>query len=213
MSDARRRLLGRRSWCLGADQNPFGQERSGRVVDQHHVPVIDPSARRPQDLLHAWRQGDSRAGHELFSRLRRRLVRYFRRAGRTHADDLAQETLAAFVRVQDTLQDDRALLGFLFTVARRTLAHDLERDSRRPIHSDEAAIDEASVDPRHDRHVDAHRMIDHLRVQPPLYADALAQYFLEGRRGPEIAARLEICPNTVHSRIQRGLVRLRRCAV
>jgi RNA polymerase sigma factor (sigma-70 family) len=70
------------------------------------------------ELLAAWRDGDVRAGQELFGRYFEPVSRFF--ANKLHhdeRDDLIQETFEACVRGRDRLRDDTSFRSYLFGVA------------------------------------------------------------------------------------------------
>lgn len=171
-----------------------------------------PTWHHEQQLFHAWRTGDIRAGHELLERLGGHLRRFFRVRSGPLAEDMVQETLLACVRARATLVDEAALKGYVYAAARRILARELEDEVYLHVHLD----DELDLDDQLDLDEDFDRcaVVEHLRhrlqARPTLCTRAAELYYLEGRRGPEIAARLGIAEGTVRSRIRRGLLQLRR---
>jgi RNA polymerase sigma-70 factor (ECF subfamily) len=69
------------------------------------------------ELLTAWREGDVRAGQELFTRYFESISRFFANKLREDHDDLVQETFEACVRGRDRLRDDASFRSYLFSVA------------------------------------------------------------------------------------------------
>lgn len=88
-----------------------------------------------EELLHAWRAGDLRAGKQLVERYHSKIVRFFiNKVGRLQAEELTQET---FLAVQEGLARFRGESNFrswLFGIARLRLLkhhHHQSRDQRR----------------------------------------------------------------------------------
>lgn len=124
---------------------------------------------------------------------------------------MVQETLLACVRARTTLADEAALKGYVYTAARRILARELERREHTLTRLDDAdLVDEVDFDDDHARRNEVEHLRHQLRTHATVCTRAAELYYLEGRRGPEIAARLGIAEGTVRSRIRRGLQQLRR---
>ncbi|MCX4241495.1 RNA polymerase sigma factor [Paraliomyxa miuraensis] len=69
------------------------------------------------ELLAAWREGDSRAGQELFARYFEPVSRFFANKVSTDHEDLIQETFEACLRGRDRLRNDGSFRSYLFSVA------------------------------------------------------------------------------------------------
>lgn len=69
------------------------------------------------ELLAAWRDGDGRAGQELFGRYFEPVSRFFANKVHDERDDLVQETFEACLRGRDRLRADGSFRSYLFSVA------------------------------------------------------------------------------------------------
>lgn len=165
----------------------------------------DARAARTLRLFRAWKAGDSRAGEALFRDLRARLCVFFRRKPSQQLDDLVQETLVACVIARQALRCEEALLGYVFTVARRVLH---QHRYRTPLLVElEDAADERRPTPEHV--VEARRLLGE-RLTPSTLLVLLR--YVEGRHGVELARELDISEASVRRRVRRGLDELRRTA-
>ena len=166
---------------------------------------------REQQLFTSWRTGDAEAGRELLCRLQGHLARFFRARNADLADDLVQETLLACVRARMTLTDEAALRGYVYTTARRILARERDRHFHGHVEIDESLLTIGeSLCVEYDRRRAIVRLRLHLQARRTLCTHAAELYYLEGRRGPEIAGLLGIAEGTVRSRIRHGLRQLMR---
>jgi RNA polymerase sigma factor (sigma-70 family) len=87
------------------------------------------------ELLAAWRDGDARAGQELFGRYFEPVSRFFANKLLDDRDDLVQETFEACVRGRDRLRDDASFRAYLFSVAFNVLkAHFRRKRSAAAVH-------------------------------------------------------------------------------
>lgn len=161
---------------------------------------------RTLQLFRAWKAGDSRAGEALFRDLRTRLCAFFRRQPPEVLDDLVQETLVACVIARQALRCEEALLGYVFTVARRVLNQHRYR-THPLLELDEDAPDERRPTP--ERVVEARRLLGE-RLSPSTLLVLLR--YVEGRHGVELARDLDISEASVRRRVRRGLDELRRTA-
>ena len=93
------------------------------------------------ELLAAWRDGDARAGQELFGRYFEPVSRFFANKLLDDRDDLVQETFEACVRGRDRLRDDASFRAYLFSVAFNVLKAYFRR-KRSQDHRMGAAVDE-----------------------------------------------------------------------
>lgn len=174
----------------------------------HPAPIRSSDARtaRTLRLFRAWKAGDSRAGEALFRDLRARLCAFFRRQPSPLLDDLVQETLVACVIARQALRCEEALLGYVFTVARRVL-HQHRYRTPTLVELDENAADEQRPTP--ERVVEARRLLGE-RLTPSTLLVLLR--YVEGRHGVELARDLDISEASVRRRVRRGLDELRRTA-
>jgi RNA polymerase sigma factor (sigma-70 family) len=161
-----------------------------------------------QDLLRAWREGDRRAGSELFSRHFDELYGFFR--NKVHngdeAEDLVQQTMLACVRNRDGFRGDASFRTYLFTVARSRLIDMYRR--RRP--SDDPDGISSLLDPGQSPSTwfrASERKLQLLAALAQLGFDhqlALELHYVQGFKGPELAEILDIPEGTVRSRLRRA---------
>lgn len=168
------------------------------------------AAARPDDreLLAAWREGDRRAGSELFARHFDDLYGFFR--NKVHAadvaEDLVQQTMLACVRNRDGFRGDASFRTYLFTIARSRLIDLYRRRAR----SDEPEGVSSLLDPAQSPSTwfrASERKQQLLAALGQLSFDhqlALELHYVQGFKGPELAAILDIPEGTVRSRLRRA---------
>lgn len=178
-----------------------------------HAPAAPPS--RPpgpppgppeRALFLAWRAGDERAGARLLRRLRPRLLAYLRRSAPDVAEDLAQDALVALVAARDTLQDAAALHAYLFTAARRIRARERARGDVPVVALDEQQVPLRLTCCQPLAHLDVVRLLAGRRSR---CTATVAEYYLGGRRAPELAREQQVSESTVRSQLRHGLAQLR----
>ena len=81
-------------------------------------------------LLERWREGDVRAGQDLFKRHFQSVYRFFEHKCRGEADDLVQRAFFQCVRSRDQFRGQSSFRTYLFSIARHELYQHL-RDVRR----------------------------------------------------------------------------------
>jgi RNA polymerase sigma-70 factor (ECF subfamily) len=137
--------------------------------------------------------------------LARRLTR-----DRTAAEDLVQATFLAAIENEKSFDRTRALMPWLAGILVRQAA--LARRKRSPELTIEAHEPHADADPL--RQLAARELSDALALAlerlSPADREVLVPLLLDEKRAVEIARELGRRPDTVHMRIHRGLVRLRR---
>lgn len=72
-------------------------------------------------VLQRWRDGDQRAGQELFTRHFAEIYRFFEHKLPGEADDLTQQTFLACVKSRDQFRGQSTFRTYLFTIARNEL--------------------------------------------------------------------------------------------
>lgn len=72
-------------------------------------------------LLTRWRDGDMRAGQELFGRHFADIYRFFEHKVGQDADELAQRTFTAAVAARDRFRAEASFRSYLFAIARKQL--------------------------------------------------------------------------------------------
>ncbi len=167
------------------------------------------------ELLAAWRDGDARAGQELFTRYFGPVSRFFANKLRGDAhDDLVQETFEACVRGRDRLRDDASFRSYLFSVACNVLKHHYRRKLRG------ARLDELGESSIHDlapgpstimgSAEEERLLLEALRRVPLDLQIVLELRYWEGMSSAEIGAVLGIPAATARTRLHRGREQLER---
>jgi RNA polymerase sigma factor (sigma-70 family) len=205
---------------LGLAQSSEGlAERTVQVALEHpsNLPdsraiaygeTVSERARQDAELLAAWREGDRRAGSELFSRYFDDLYGFFHnKVGTPHeAQDLVQQTMLTCVRNRDSFRGDSSFRTFLFTIARSRL---IDR------HRQLARVGEfASVTSLRDpgqslstwfrRREREHKLLDALAGLSLEHRLALELHYVQGFHGSELATVLGLPEGTVRSRLRRA---------
>lgn len=84
--------------------------------------MLTSRMRSDNELLEAWRTGDTRAGKELFERHFRALRRFFTNKVDLHeVEDLMQRSFMGCVEAVERFRGDSSFRTFLFAIARRQL--------------------------------------------------------------------------------------------
>jgi RNA polymerase sigma-70 factor (ECF subfamily) len=176
-------------------------------IDSHSGAGASTELRR----LRAWQDGDARAGGDLMRYYRATLTRCFgRRRCEGRVDDLVQETILAGIRARDHIVEPYAYRRYLFVAARRILAREIDRRKREgPGPRDLDPTDMAESAGAALASAQLAEVYEAMRHIPREYVDALAHYYLHGRRGAELARALGVPEGTARSRIRRGLARIR----
>lgn len=164
------------------------------------------------ELLAAWREGDARAGQELFGRYFEPVSRFFANKLQGERDDLIQETFEACVRGRDRLRDDTSFRSYLFSVAFNVL----KAYFRRKRNQDRvwAAVDELDTSSIHDLAPgpstivgavqQEQLLLEALRRIPMELQVLLEMRYWEEMSSAEIGAVLGIPAATARSRLHRG---------
>ncbi|NVB37967.1 sigma-70 family RNA polymerase sigma factor [Pseudenhygromyxa sp. WMMC2535] len=165
-------------------------------------------AKSDLELLDAWREGDTRAGNELFNRHFDSVCRFFANKAPNEVDDLIQRTFLACVEGRDRYRGEASFRGYLFGVARNVLRR-YYRDKR---------YHEARFDPliasMHDLGPgpsliiadkrEQEILLQALRRLPMDHQITLELYYWENMSGSELAQVLDIPEGTVRGRIRRA---------
>ncbi len=160
------------------------------------------------ELLARWREGDRRAGEQLFERYFKTLARFFRNKGSDRMDDLIQQTVLGLLEASASFRAEGSFRSFVFGVAYNVLRNHYRAQRRDDAHLD---FGETSV---FDLAPDAHELIAHAQEQRlllqglrriPLEHQVLLElYFWEPLGAAEIAAALGVPEGTVRTRIRRA---------
>ncbi len=170
-----------------------------------------PSPQRPDPdfaLLESWRQGDTRAGEELFGRHFDSLCRFFRNKLPDGVDDLIQRTFLLCIERQLQFEGRSSFRTYLFVIARRELYREFDKRRRTDgrLEPLEQSVEELSASPlsivarrREDRY-----LLEALRRIPLDHQITLELYFWEELSAAAIGEVLELPEGTVRTRIRRG---------
>lgn len=160
-------------------------------------------------LLAAWREGDTDAGDELFSRHFSALFQFFRnKVDDAVAEDLTQTTFLACVDGRDRFRGEATFRTYLFAIARnQLLMHyrgraraDLVVEPARVTAADFASGPVTAVLARAEQ-----KLLLHALRRIPLDSQiALELYYWEGMAAREIAEVLGVPETTARSRIGRA---------
>ncbi|PRQ03193.1 RNA polymerase sigma factor [Enhygromyxa salina] len=165
-------------------------------------------------LLAAWRDGDSRAGSQLFDRHYARLARFFKNKVGDEIYDLIQQTMLTCLESCDQLRDDARFAPFLLGVARNVLLHHYRTRARK---HDKIDFDVSSVA---DLFVGGTTIIAR-RQRDRLLLDALRQlsvedqillelYYWEELGGPALAELYGAPEGTIRTRLRKARMALER---
>jgi RNA polymerase sigma factor (sigma-70 family) len=169
--------------------------------------------RSDEDLLSAWREGDSAAGQELYARYFPIVYRFFSNKIGEDLEDLVQRTFLACTRHRQRLHEGTSFRAFVLVVARNELASHLRVRYRRGERLDASVVSLADLGASPSQLIgqrQEHRLLLlALRRLPLAQQDLLELHYFERLTGPELAAALEVPEGTVRSRLRRALAGLR----
>jgi len=160
----------------------------------------------------AWREGDKRAGAELFERYFAPISRFFVNKLTEEPDDLIQETFMACVRGRDRLRDPGNFRSYLFGIACNVLRAHWRRQTYLPLADDDDARCAFDLSPGPSTALHAREgerfLLEALRRIPLELQTLLELHYWESMKTDEIAEVLGLPPGTVRGRLQRGRARL-----
>lgn len=168
----------------------------------------DPPAKSDLELLEAWRDGNDRAGSELFNRHFDSICRFFANKAPAEVDDLIQRTFLACVEGRDRFRGDASFRGYLFGVARNVLRryyrdkryHDARYDPLLVSVHDLGPGPSLLVADKREQEI----LLQALRRLPMDHQITLELYYWENMSGSELALVLDIPEGTVRGRIRRA---------
>jgi len=155
-------------------------------------------------LVERIREGDQEAFDDLYrqySPMVHGIV--LARAPRNEADDLVQEIFLTVFRKIHTLNDPRAVGGWIASIARRCAT-----DSHRGL----APTEELKRDPgAEEAHLsEAYEALSAIKSLPDAYSETLIMRLVEGMTGPEIAEATGMTHDSVRVNLHRGMKMLRK---
>ncbi|WP_255215871.1 RNA polymerase sigma factor [Pseudenhygromyxa sp. WMMC2535] len=166
------------------------------------------------ELFEAWRQGDQRAGRELFARHFDAIYRFFRsKIDDESAEELTQQTFMGCVKGRERYRGDASFRTYLYTIARNRLYTHIRDRNRRDAVIEVGQQSVADLDlgsPTQQIAVKReHQLL--LRAMRRLSLDmqiALELHYWEGLSVREIAEVIETPEGTIKRRLQRARARL-----
>jgi RNA polymerase sigma-70 factor (ECF subfamily) len=166
------------------------------------------SERSDAELLTGWREGDRRAGSELFGRYFDDLYGFFCNKTRSpdEAQDLVQQTMLACVRNRDGFRGDASFRTYLFTIARSRLIDRHRRLARTGAFASVSSLVDPGQSPStwfrgRERHS---ALLDALAGLSLDHRLALELHYVQGFHGAELATVLGLPEGTVRSRLRRA---------
>ena len=165
------------------------------------------------ELFTRWQGGDASAGDALLRACFDPLYRFFRTKVSGEVEDMIQRTLLDCVESKERVRDPEHFRTFLFRVARNRLHDRLRRELRLgpQVNLSDASLHELGTSPSSIVARDQRQQLvaEALRRIPLDYQIALELSYWEGMKAPQIAAVLELNPNTVRTRITRARAALK----
>lgn len=166
------------------------------------------------ELARRWRDGDRRAGEELFERHYDAVERFFRNKVSQGIEDLLQKTFLVCVEKRDDFRGESSFRTYLFGVAYNVLRNHYRQARRRRERVDFLNESVADLAPGVSTMIrgDQERslLLAALRSIPFDYQVVLELYYWEEMEGKAIAEVLGIPDGTARSRIRLGKERLRK---
>jgi RNA polymerase sigma-70 factor (ECF subfamily) len=123
------------------------------------------------------------------------------------ADDLVQDTLVRAWKAMDSLQDEKAVKGWLLTILRRENARRFER--KRPLQSEKPTEEIAAVRTGYDTSTEAFVLRQALERLPLEYREPLLLQVIYGYSQKEIAAHLGLSVAGAGTRLFRAREKMR----
>lgn len=169
-------------------------------------------------LLHAWRNGDQRAGQLLFDRYYEQLARFFsNKVPDAHQEDLLQESFLALVENIDQFAARSSFRSYLFGIAHNVLRDHLRKSARRNIREgtplDLDTISTAQLGPSPataaNQKEEQRILLEALRHIPVIHQIALELHYWENLTQQEIAEILGVPLGTAKTRLRDGQKYLR----
>jgi RNA polymerase sigma-70 factor (ECF subfamily) len=174
-------------------------------------PMAD--ARDDADLVDAWREGEEKAGRELFARHFDAVYRFFRNKVESAADDLTQQTFLGVVRGKERFRGQSSFRTYLFTIARNrlyTYYRDRNRANKVIEVGEKSAADLGAASPTGliAQREEQKLLLKALRHLPLDMQVALELHYWEGMTVREIAGITETPEGTIKRRLQRARSKL-----
>ncbi len=164
--------------------------------------------RKDAELLDAWRDGDRKAGEELFERHFDAVARFFRNKVDHGIDDLIQRTFLACVETKDRFRGDSSFRTYLFAVAHNVLGKHFRSKKRHGDKIDFGVTSVFDLSPSPSVIVAKHReqqvLLQALRKIPLENQVVLELYYWEKLSAREVATVVGVPEGTARTRIRRA---------
>jgi len=174
----------------------------------HTVVLVSAHVATDLELLEAWREGDRRAGSELFERHFDSICRFFANKVDRDVDDLVQKTFAACVEGKERFRGHSSFRTYLFGVAHNVLRSTLRTRKRENARLDfgMTSVFDLGLSPTTLLATGREQalMLQALRRIPVEHQLVLELYYWEDMEASELAEVLELPEGTVRSRIRRS---------
>lgn len=166
------------------------------------------------DLLQRWRQGDRKAGKELFERYYDALERFFVNKVSTGIGDMVQETFRLCVEARDRIHEPNRFRSYLFSIAYNVLRGHYRSRSRHGTEVDWETVSLQDSFPGPNSMLiereEQRLLLEALRNIPAPDQTLFELYYWESLKLDEIAVVLEVEPSKVKGRLHRARARLRK---
>ena len=160
------------------------------------------------DLLLAWREGDKRAGSELFTRHVKALTRFFHNKIPSQTQDALQKTFTVCVESRDKIPTECTFRAYLFGVARNVLRNQVRALARAHDRFAGGITSACDADPSPSRLAvaarDRRHLLEALRRLPLDLQIALELFYWEDLTGDDLARVLDVPVGTVRTRLRRA---------
>ncbi len=168
-------------------------------------------------MIRRYRDGDKGAFEDLVRRVGPAICSYIRRAGVTNADvdDVAQEVFVKIHAHLDTVDLERPIRPWVFTIAVNAARSNLRSRGRRNAHeisrsdidaTEEAATNEPTADETAQSKQTAEVLQQALEGLPPAQREAVLLVCVRGMKQNEAAAILEVNANTLKTNLRRARI-------
>jgi RNA polymerase sigma factor (sigma-70 family) len=158
-------------------------------------------------LLEAWREGDARAGAELFDRYFAAMSRFFRtKVGDGHDDDLIQATFLACAEGRNRFTGQGSFRSYLFGIAYNLLREHVRSRRRETVALDEVVAEDFAPRPSGllARKAEERLLLEALRKIPLEHQTLLELYFWEPLSARQIGEVMCLPEGTVRTRLRRA---------
>jgi RNA polymerase sigma-70 factor (ECF subfamily) len=160
------------------------------------------------ELLEQWREGDRRAGSQLFERHFDSICRFFANKVTADVDDLVQRTFAACVEGKERFRGQSTFRTYLFGVAHNVLRSHLRKRRREGERFDfgVTSVFDLGLNPTTliAQHKEQQLTLQALRRIPLDHQVVLELYYWEEMTAKDLAEVLEVPEGTVRGRIRRS---------